>query len=457
MTRWCSLLLLAVAVSPARAHFIWLVPDKVEEDRATVRVIFSDTLEPGSPDLLAKIAKTELFVCGPDGRTKPLKIGEGKDGDLITLEGKGPWLVAGVCRYGVVKRGEGEPFLLIYYPKTYVRRSADDPFPQPRGKDAKRLDLEIVPVEKVRDTYVLQWQGSHLPAAPVTLLRPGETKGRELGTGPGGRFTLDAEQGGVHGIRALHVEPKEGEFDGKTYKEVRHYATLVTEVLGKPAGDAPKKPAAEVKADPAATRLLAEARAARANWSSFPGFTADVEVNLDGRVSRGHVEVKADGKLNLDLDDKEAAAWARRELGSTVGHRLDNSAELDTPCAFADEDETYPLGRAIRVLNDEFHSSYRIRDRQITVVNRQMPMSGVRFTITVLANRRNEEGRFLPLSFVVNSWDLKSGALQSSESHHQTWERVGKFDLPVTATVVTAKEGGQQARSLTLSNHRLSR
>src|SRR5262249_2179833 len=103
MSRWCSLLLLAVAVTPARAHFIWLGPDKVEEDRATVRVIFSDTLEPGSPDLLARIAKTELFVCGPDGRTKPLTLGEGKDGDLITLEGKGPWLVAGVCRYGVVK------------------------------------------------------------------------------------------------------------------------------------------------------------------------------------------------------------------------------------------------------------------------------------------------------------------------------------------------------------------
>src|SRR5947209_949390 len=103
----------------------------------------------------------------------------------------------------------------------------------------------------------------------------------------------------------------------------------------------------DVKPDPAATRLLAEARAARANWAGFPGFTADVEVNLDGRVCRGHVEVKADGKLNLDMEDKDAAAWARRELGSTVGHRLDNSASLDTPCAFADEDENYPLGRAV--------------------------------------------------------------------------------------------------------------
>jgi hypothetical protein len=454
MCRWFSLLLLAAAVTPARAHFIWIVPDKLEEDRTTVRVIFSDSLEPDSPDLRAEIAKTDLFVCGTDGRTSPLKLGEGKGGDLISLDGKGPWLVAGVCRYGVVKHGQGEPFLLYYYPKTYVRRSADDPSPRPEGKDAERLTLNIVPVEKERNTYTVLWEGKPLPGAEVAVVRLGEARAREDRTDPHGRFTLHADQPGVYGIRALHPEAKEGDLEGKKYKEVRHYATLVVEVHG----DAPAKdPAGEVKANPAATRLLAEARAARASWVDFPGFTADLEVNLDGRVSRGHVEVKPDGKLSLDLEDKEVAVWARRELGSTVGHRLDNSAALQTPCAFADEDETNPLGRAIRVLNDEFHSSYRIRDRQITVVNRAMPMSGTRFTITVLANRRNEDGYFLPLSFVVNSWDVRSGALQSSEAHHQSWARVGKFDLPVTALVVTAKEGGQEARSLTLSNHRLLR
>jgi hypothetical protein len=458
MTRWCSLLLIAAAVTPARAHFIWIVPDKLEEDRTTVRVIFSESLEPDSPDLLAKIARTELFVCGEDGRTSPLKLGEGKDGNLIPLEGKGPWLVAGVCRYGVVKRGEGDPFLLVYYPKTYVRRSGDDPFPEPKGKDAGRLALEIVPVVKERDTYVLLWQGKPLPGAEVAVLRLGESQAREDRTDARGRLTLHADRAGVYGVRARHVEASEGEVEGKKYKEVRHYATLVAEFHGDDAGETPKKgQPGEVKPDPAATRLLAEARAARVNWVGFPGFTADVEVNLDGRVSRGHLEVKSDGKVSLDVDDKDAAAWAKRELGSTIGHRLDNSAELNTPCSFADEDEAYPLGRAIRVLNDEFHSSYRIRDRQITVVNREMPQAGVRFTITVLANRQNEEGRYLPLSFVVNSWDLKSGALESSEAHHQTWQRVGKFDLPQAATVVTAKQGKQEARSVTLSNFRLLR
>jgi hypothetical protein len=233
-------------------------------------------------------------------------------------------------------------------------------------------------------------------------------------------------------------------------------ATLAAAVvIGFPASARP----ADAKADPAATKLLADARAARANWTGFPGFTADAEVNLDGHTGRARVEVKPDGKVSLEAAgqplDKEADNWVRRELGSVAGHRLDSGTDLETPCAFANEDADHPLGRAVRVLNDEFHSSYRIRDRQIIVVNRQMPQQGVRFTITVLENRLNDEKQYLPVSFVVNSWDLKGNTLTRSEAHHQTWQRVGKFDLPQSITVVSATGDKQEARSLKLSNFKL--
>ncbi len=213
--------------------------------------------------------------------------------------------------------------------------------------------------------------------------------------------------------------------------------------------------AAGQEADPTATKLLAEARAARANWTNFPGFTADIAVNLDGKVTRGQLVVKQNGKVTLDLGGGDAEKWARRVLGSTVSHRLDGSSSLKTPCAFADEDADHPLGRAVRVLNDEFHSSYRIRDRQIIVVKRQMKAHGIRFTITVLENRLNEEKQYLPACFVVNTWDIKTGNLRGAEAHHQTWTRRGKFDLPLKTTVVTAGTGKQEARSITLSNHKL--
>jgi hypothetical protein len=461
MARCCALLLLAVAVTPVRAHFIWIVPDKLEEDRTTVRVIFSDSLEPDSPDLLAKIARTKLYVCGRDGRSAPLDLGDGKEGArIVTLEGKGPWEVFGECRYGVVQRGADKPFLLVYWPKTHVRRSSAEPLPHRKDREQS---LEIAPVPNERATYDVLWKDEPLPGAEVAVVALGETKAREMKTDSHGRITLTGTKGGIYGIRARHVEDVQGTEDNKPYAAVRHYATLVVELSPEPSsGAAPRKQVpgearAVANADPDATRLLAEARAARASWTNFPGFTADVVVNLDGHsVSRGRVEVKADGKVTLELGDKDAATWARRELGSIVGHRLGGAAEAPTPCAFAD-DEANPLGRAIRVLNDEYHSSYRIRDRQITVVNRAMPQAGIRFTITVLENRRNEEGNFLPVSFVVNTWDQKTNALQSSEAQHQTWVRVGKFDLPQALLVVTAKEGKQEARSLKLSNHQLLR
>jgi hypothetical protein len=223
--------------------------------------------------------------------------------------------------------------------------------------------------------------------------------------------------------------------------------------------DAPKS---ADKADPAATKLLADARAARAMWGKeFPGFTADIEVNLDGKLSKGRVEVESTGKVRYHDLDKDAEAWAKSTLGSIVGHRIDTTIR-DTPCAFADDNRTHPMGRLVRVLNDEMHSGYRIRDEQIFVVNRNV--GGQRFTISVLENIKNKEGKYLSAHFVVDYWNPTTGELTRSDANQQTWTRVGPVDLPVTARVVTAtklpaKEGetksGTSSKSLTLSNHKL--
>lgn len=211
-------------------------------------------------------------------------------------------------------------------------------------------------------------------------------------------------------------------------------------------------------ADPAATKLLRDARGARASWDKFPGFHADLEHNHNGQTVKGRVDVSADGKVKVDLPDAAAKAWAQRQLQSVVDHRLDSSADRDTPCAFADDTPHHPLGRAIKVLNDELHSSYRIRDREIIEVNRTM--KGGRFTITVLENRLTPEKKYLPAAYVVNTWGGE--ALRSSMAFHQTWQRVGTLDLPRTILVVTATGaegagGGVDARTLTLSNHKLPR
>jgi hypothetical protein len=125
----------------------------------------------------------------------------------------------------------------------------------------------------------------------------------------------------------------------------------------------------------------------------------------------------------------------------------------------------HPLGRSIRVLNDELHSSYRIRGNEIVVVNRTM--KDRRFTITVLESITNAEGKYLTTSFVVDYWNLESGELVRSEATSQTWQRVGKFDLPAVTRVIAASrekaagaaggdaEPGYGAKSLTLTNQKL--
>jgi uncharacterized GH25 family protein len=445
---------------PARAHFVWLLPHEVIDKIPAVHMIFSEDTQPDRPELLEKIAQTELFARGPDGKTTRVKAVLGKDAWRATMPSKGLQEVAGLCCYGVVRHGKSEPFLLHYYAKTFVGFDFKKPSHRAAlGRAWDKLPLEIVPVWSGKGGPALRvlWSGKPLAGAPVAVLVPGREKKVEGETDRNGLFPLTAPKGnGCYGVRVLYKEAKEGEREGKSYKEVRYYATLTFEIPivfeGVPYSESPASTKnSKAVADTEATKLLADARAARALYHHFPGFTADIEVNLDGKATRGQVEVRGKGKVSLKLDSADADKWAKNTLASIIAHRLDSGAsDGETPCAFVDDDTRHPLGRAIRVLNDEFHSSYRIRDRQVLVVNRHMP--GSRFTIIVMENVVTNEKKFLPACYVVNTWDAKTDALTSSETHHQTWQRVGAFDLPRDTLAVKATAGKLESRGMKLSN-----
>ncbi len=53
-------------------------------------------------------------------------------------------------------------------------------------------------------------------------------------------------------------------------------------------------------------------------------------------------------------------------------------------------------------------------------------------------------------------WDDPTGNLQRTETVQDTWQRVGKFDLPKTHTVNTASGDGFSVRTFTLSGHKLA-
>ena len=56
-------------------------------------------------------------------------------------------------------------------------------------------------------------------------------------------------------------------------------------------------------------------------------------------------------------------------------------------------------------------------------------MKDGKFSISVLENRKNAEGQFLSVAFVISFWNQENGELQRTEAQHQTWTRVGTFDL----------------------------
>ncbi|MCS7045980.1 MAG: DUF4198 domain-containing protein [Gemmataceae bacterium] len=214
MNRCLGLLAALVVVAPASAHFVWLTPYKDDH----VRMVFSDDLDPDQNVAITKIAQAKVHVR-TDGKTTPVEKTEGTDHYLIALPGKGPCEVGAVCEYGVLTKGGGDPFLLIYHAKTMVR-----------GAKAQGLDhaLEIFPVADKRGAFEVRWQGKPLAGAEVVFIAGAEAK---LKTDEHGQVVLAAPPtAGMVALRAKHVEAKAGQQGGKAYKEVRHYATLTMTV-----------------------------------------------------------------------------------------------------------------------------------------------------------------------------------------------------------------------------------
>jgi hypothetical protein len=231
-----------------------------------------------------------------------------------------------------------------------------------------------------------------------------------------------------------------GEAGGKHYDEIREFATLAL-----------AWPLDRNDADPEAVSLFERALATRASWADFTGFSAKVEGSVDGRAFAGKVAVAADGTVKAQVDDPVARPWLEDQLGSIVMHRMADSDREKPVLRFADDDENHPLGRLLTFQGGRFASSYRVKDDQITVVNRHVGPKN--FSITVLDNTPNAEGKFLPHSYLVHYWDTASGKLDRVETFAQTWTRVGPWDLPVRHTLITSSDAGVSVRSVTLSGH----
>jgi hypothetical protein len=305
----------------------------------------------------------------------------------------------------------------------------------------------VAKVEKDRVRLAVHRNGKPVPAAIFHTIDSDLTSS-DVKAGSDGWASWAPPEPGRYSVYVQENLKTAGEKGGAHYDEIREFATLAF-----------TWPVERKDADPEAVALFEDALAHRAQWNGFPGFTAELSGELDGRPFGGRATVRADGTVEIKTDDAPARPWLEDQLESIAMHRRADSEAGSGPgrprpvLRFADDRDEHPLGRLLIFDGGQFASSYRIKDHEITVVNRVI---GPRtMTITVLDNDRNPEGRVLPRSYLVHYWNARTGALDHVETVQERWQRVGKWDLPTRHVVTRSSSAGFSVRSFTLAEHKL--
>jgi hypothetical protein len=440
--RWLVWLVAACGLATgaqARAHFVFIRIGPMAEAGRSAEVYFSEQAEAGDPRFIDKVAQTKLWAQTTPGRFEPLDVHKGADRLRAALPTSGSVSVVGICEYGIRTRPDERPFLLRYYPKAI----AGDPDELRRMSPKKEIPLEIVAtVEGDHLDLVALDQGRPLPEAVFHTVDADLTS-TEIKAGADGRARWSPPAPGRYSVYVRHSSKTAGEQDGQHYDEIRAFATLAFEW-----------PLGRKGADPEAVAMFEEALATRAEWVDFPGFRASIEGETNGRPFAGELTVSDIGEVVIKTDDPAARDWLDDQLGSLVMHRLPGDSSRPKPIVrFGDDRDDHPLGRLLIFEGGRFASSYRVKDRQITVVNRHVGQRNM--TITVLDNERTAEGRFLPRSYLVHYWDARTGALDRVETFQNRWRRLGAWDLPIELTVTIASDAGLAVRSVRISGHAL--
>ncbi len=430
------LLLVTLVAAQAQAHFLFIRIGPHAEAGRGVEVFFSERAEAGDAFFVPRIAHTKLWMQETPGKFQSLDVRQATDRLRAFLPSRGAVSVVGECEYGVVQRDVA--FLLQYYPKAIAGDATKINAMQARPS----IPLEIMPrIDGKKITFTVLHQGKPLPNTKLTTVDD-DLVNEELTTDKSGQVTWSPEPGGHYCVYTSHILKEAGKKDDRSYVEIRRFATIAFHW-----------PLVRDGADPEAVAMFQKAIAARAAWKSFPGFTANIEGSVDGRFFTGKVQIDKEGSVDMKLDEETASEWVESQLGSIVLHRMASSGGPPPVLRFADQDVANPLGRLLTFVGGTFASSYRVRDNQIMVVNRNIGKQN--FTITVLDNTRNQDNQYLPRSYVVRYWDAQTGKLDRTQTVLNRWQRVGTLDLPSELVQISSSAAGLTTRSFQLSNHKL--
>ncbi len=208
--------------------------------------------------------------------------------------------------------------------------------------------------------------------------------------------------------------------------------------------------------DPKAREALKEVFGNTARWDAdFKGFTADINVNINGKEETGTVTVKGPKEIELTIQDEKAKEFASENLASIAMHRGPRSFDESDgkyKLAFGDEG-THPLGRSVVMGGDGMGSFYRIKDGRIQQINRKTPRFS--FSINIEESVKNAENKFLTKKYSVFYFKPENQGLKNVESYTDDYTRVDAYDLPEQRRIIDCQEGACVVSSMTLSNHKM--
>ncbi|MCS7024989.1 MAG: hypothetical protein NZV14_09310 [Bryobacteraceae bacterium] len=218
-----KLAILLLAGAESWAHFPFVLP---QAGGRSAEMVLSETLSV-DPEVDVKMAaRTQLKLRDANGEERPLELVlEGNTYRLAT-PGQGARVIYGQTDLGVMSNPRApSPYWLVYHPKTIL-----GPVSGSSDKFLLNLPVELVPEEqggKVR--LRLLARGRPLAGAEVTVIPPSleQQKMKTDSEGWVGPFL----QAGRYGAWARFWETAEGEREGKSYRQVRHYATLVFDLF----------------------------------------------------------------------------------------------------------------------------------------------------------------------------------------------------------------------------------
>jgi uncharacterized GH25 family protein len=223
MTRYFVTTIMAIVVATvAQAHFVFIIPTT---NGTAAQIIFSDTLDPDESVEIGKIAGLKLTLRDVAGKDLQLTHTIAADSLNVVLPGSSPRMVFGSVEYGVVQRGDTPPFLLLYHTKAVL-----GDVPTKIITLGENIPAELVPhITDGQLRFKALAGGKPVVDTEVTVLSANGDRSKLKTNSEGMTPALSGV--GRYGAWFRVSANAKGKFKGKKYEEVRHYATVVVDVV----------------------------------------------------------------------------------------------------------------------------------------------------------------------------------------------------------------------------------